>query len=292
MKVHLLDGTYELFRHHYGVPAAQRDESDVAATRGVLFSVLSLLEEGATHVGVATDHVIESFRNDMWAGYKSSAGMPEVLLDQFGLVEEALAAMGVVVWPMVELEADDALAAAARTAKADPRVEQVVVMTPDKDLAQCVEGTRVVQVDRRQAITTDEAGVRAKYGVDPESIPDWLGLVGDSADGYPGLAGWGKVAAGAVLARYKHLEDIPEFGFRWDVAVRGRDRLASTLVDQREEAFLFRDLATLRADAPVLDDVDRLRWTGPTDALDAIATDIRARRLVERVAAAAGARAP
>jgi len=292
MKVHLLDGTYELFRHHYGVPAAQRDESDVAATRGVLFSVLSLLEEGATHVGVATDHVIESFRNDMWAGYKSSAGMPEVLLDQFGLVEEALAAMGVVVWPMVELEADDALAAAARTAKADPRVEQVVVMTPDKDLAQCVEGTRVVQVDRRQAITTDEAGVRAKYGVDPESIPDWLGLVGDSADGYPGLAGWGKVAAGAVLARYKHLEDIPEFGFRWDVAVRGRDRLASTLVDQREEAFLFRDLATLRADAPVLDDVDRLRWTGPTDALDAMATDIRARRLVERVAAAAGARAP
>ena len=291
MKVHLLDGTYELFRHHYGVPAAQRDDGDFAATRGVLWSVLTLLEEGATHIGVATDHVIESFRNDMWAGYKSSAGMPEVLLNQFGLVEEALEAMGVVVWPMVELEADDALAAAARTAEADTRVEQVVVMTPDKDLAQCVQGTRVVQVDRRQGITTDEAGVRVKYGVDPESIPDWLGLVGDSADGYPGLKGWGKVAASAVLARYKHLEDIPEFGFRWDVQVRGRDRLASTLVEQREEAFLFRDLATLRADAPVLDDVDRLRWTGPAETLDAVAKDIRAWRLVERVAAAAEARA-
>ncbi|MFP5318785.1 MAG: 5'-3' exonuclease H3TH domain-containing protein [Acidimicrobiia bacterium] len=291
MKVHLVDGTYELFRHHYGVPAAQRDDTDFAATRGVLWSVLTLLEDGATHVGVATDHVIESFRNDKWPGYKSSAGMPEVLLNQFALLEEALSAMGVVVFPMVELEADDALAAAARVAKDDPRVEQVFVMTPDKDLAQCVEGTRVVQVDRRQNITTDEAGVRAKYGVDPESIPDWLGLVGDSADGYPGLPGWGKVAASAVLARYRHLEDIPEFGFRWDVQVRGRDRLAATLVEQREQAYLFRDLATLRADAPVLDDVDRLRWTGPTEALGDMARDIRAWRLVERVGAAAEARA-
>jgi 5'-3' exonuclease len=290
MKVHLVDGTYELFRHHYGVPAAQRDDTDFAATRGVLWSVLTLLEEGATHVGVATDHVIESFRNEMWPTYKSSAGMPEVLLNQFGLLEEALGAMGVVVFPMVELEADDALAAAAVTAKADPAVEQVVVMTPDKDLAQVVEGTRVVQVDRRQNITTDESGVKAKYGVDPESIPDWLGLVGDSADGYPGLKGWGKVAASAVLARYRHLEDIPEFGFRWDVQVRGADRLASTLVEQREHAYLFRDLATLRAEAPVLDEVERLRWTGPTDRLDDMARGIRAWRLVERVTAAAEGR--
>ena len=290
MKVHLVDGTYELFRHHYGVPAAQRDESDVAATRGVLWSVLTLLEEGATHVGVATDHVIESFRNNRWPGYKSSAGMPEVLLDQFGLVEEALAALGVVVWPMVELEADDALAAAARLAKADPAVEQVLILTPDKDLAQCVEGSRVVQVDRRHGVTTDEAGVRAKYGVGPESIPDWLALVGDSADGYPGLPGWGKVAASAVLARYRRLEDIPELGFRWDVQVRGRDRLAATLADQRELAFLFRDLATLRADAPVLESVDELRWTGPRPELADVAARIRGERLVERVAAAAAAR--
>ena len=291
MKVHLVDGTYELFRHHFGVPAAQRDDSDVAATRGVLGSVLQLLEEGATHVGVATDHVIESFRNDKWPTYKSSVGMPEVLLNQFGLLEEALTAMGVVVFPMVELEADDALAAAAVTAAADPRVEQVLIMTPDKDLAQCVKGQKVVQVDRRQGITTDEAGVKAKYGVEPESIPDWLGLVGDSADGYPGLKGWGKVAASAVLARYRHLEEIPEFGFRWDVEVRGRDRLASTLVEQRDEAYLFRDLATLRADEALFEDVDTLRWTGPRPGFDEMARNLRAGRLAERAEAAAAKRA-
>jgi 5'-3' exonuclease len=195
------------------------------------------------------------------------------------------------VWPMVELEADDALAAAAAVAARDPDVEQVLILSPDKDLAQCVAGDRVVQVDRRRSITTDEAGVRAKYGVDPESIPDWLALVGDSADGYPGLPGWGKVAASEVLARYRHLEDIPEFGFRWDVNVRGRDRLAATLVEQRELALLFRDLATLRADAPVLDHVDQLRWTGPTPALEEMARRIRAWRLVERVAKAAAGRA-
>jgi 5'-3' exonuclease len=284
VKVHLVDGTYELFRHHYGVPAGGREESDTAAaTRGVLWSILNLIEEGATHIGVATDHVIESFRNDLWPGYKSSAGMPEELLAQFGLLEEALEAMGVAVWAMVELEADDALAAAAVTAAEDPAVEQVVIMTPDKDLAQCVRGQRVVQVDRRSGTVTDEAGVRTKYGVTPESIPDWLALVGDSADGYPGLPGWGKKTASTVLARYPHLEDIPEYGFRWDVDLRGKDRLAATLVEQRKLALLFRDLATLRKDEPVLDKVETLRWAGLTDALEEIARRIRAWRLVERV---------
>ncbi len=283
MKVHLVDGTYELFRHHYGVPSGGRDEADTfAATRGVLWSVLTLIEEGATHVGVATDQVIESFRNERWPGYKSSAGMPEALLAQFRPLEEALAAMGVVVWPMVELEADDALAAAARVATADEAVDQVLILTPDKDLAQCVQGQRVVQVDRRTGAVTDEDGVRSKYGVSPESIPDWLALVGDSSDGYPGLPGWGKKAASAVLARYVHLENIPEFGFRWDVDIRGRDRLAGTLVEHRQLALLFRDLATLRAEAPVLEDANRLRWTGPTPDLEEIAKRIRAWRLVER----------
>ena len=283
VKVHLIDGTYELFRHHFGVPAGGREESDTAAaTRGVLWSVLNLLEDGATHVAVATDHVIESFRNDLWPGYKSSAGMPEELLAQFGLVEEALEALGITVFAMVELEADDALAAAAARAAADDGVEQVLILTPDKDLAQCVQGDRVVQVDRRSGSVTDEAGVRSKYGVAPESIPDWLALVGDSADGFPGLPGWGKKTASTVLARYAHLEDIPEFGFRWDVDLRGKDRLAATLVEQRELALLFRDLATLRAEAPVLDEVEDLRWTGPTDALDEVARRVRAWRLVER----------
>ncbi|MEW6153505.1 MAG: 5'-3' exonuclease H3TH domain-containing protein [Actinomycetota bacterium] len=288
MDVHLVDGTYELFRHHYGGAAAGREEGDrFAGTRGVMGSVLQLVEEGATHVGVATDHVIESFRNDMWPGYKSSMGMPPELLDQFGLLEEGLAALGFKVWPMVELEADDALAAAAAAAAADPRVDQVQIMTPDKDLAQCVQGRRVVQVDRRQGVTTDEDGVRARYGIGPESVPDWLALVGDSADGFPGLAGWGKKAASAVLARYPHIEDIPELALRWEgVDVRGRERLAATLAEQRELALLFRDLATLRADAPVLADVDELRWTGPTPALAAIAAQVNGPRLVERAARA------
>ncbi len=287
MKVHVLDGTYELFRHHFGAPPADHADGkdDVAATRGVLWSVVNLLEQGVTHLGVATDSVVESFRNQKWDGYKSSAGMPEALLAQFPLVEEALAALGVVVWPMIELEADDALAAAARVAAADPAVEQVVIMTPDKDLAQAVVGTRVVQLDRRKNTVTDEEGVVARYGIHPESIPDWLALVGDSADGFPGLAGWGKTAASAVLARYPHLEDIPVDATRWDVAVRGRVRLAATLVDQLELVLLFRDLATLRADAPVLDRVESLRWRGPTPALDAMARRLRAWRMPERVAA-------
>lgn len=288
MKVHLVDGTYELFRHHFGGLPAGRDADDTkAATRGVLFSVLGMIEEGATHVGVATDHVIESFRNEMWPTYKSSAGMPLELLAQFGLLEEGLVALGVVNWAMVELEADDALASAAATAAADPAVEQVIICTPDKDLAQCVRGDRVVQRDRRQGITTDAAGVREKYGVEPESIPDWLALVGDSADGYPGLKGWGKTSSAAVLRRYRHIEDIPEHGFRWEVDVRGRDKLAMTLAANREVAFLFRDLATLRTQPPVLGAVDHLRWTGPTADLGAIAKEVRGWRLVEKAEAAA-----
>ena len=289
MKVHIVDGTYELFRHHFGVPASERDD-DRAAVRGVLFSIVQLLEAGATHIGVATDHVIESFRNDLWPTYKSSAGMPEILLAQFEPLEVALTAMGVAVWPMVELEADDALASAAASASADPQVDQVQIMTPDKDLAQCVRGERVVQVDRRQGITTDETGVKAKYGVGPESIPDWLALVGDSADGYPGIPGWGKTSASAVLAKYVHIEDIPRLGPRWEVEVRGKDRLANTLHDQLEQAFLFRDLATLRAGAPVFDTVDDLRWTGPAAGFDALTKEIRAWRLTDRVEAAAATR--
>jgi 5'-3' exonuclease len=290
MKVHLLDGTYELFRHHFGAPASDHEgREDVAATRGVLGSVLSLFEQGSTHLAVATDHVVESFRNDRWPGYKSSAGMPEPLLAQFPLLEQALEAMGVVVWPMVELEADDALAAGARAAAADPSVEQVVIMTPDKDLAQAVVGSRVVQLDRRSGTVTDEDGVVARYGVAPESIPDWLALVGDSSDGYPGLPGWGKVAASTVLGRYRHLEEIPLDATRWEVFVRGRGRLAATLVEELPLVLLFRDLATLRADAPVLDDLDALRWRGPTPTLAEVAERLRAPRLVRRAEAVAAA---
>jgi len=287
VNVHLLDGTYELFRHHFGVPAAEREsgEDDVAATRGVMWSVLGLLEGGVTHLGVATDHVIESFRNALWPGYKSSAGVPEAILSQFPLLEEALGALGVTVLPMVDLEADDALAAAAKTAAADADVEQVVIMTPDKDLAQSVVGTRVVQLDRRTNTVTDEDGVVKKYGVLPESIPDWLALVGDSADGFPGLPGWGKTSASAVLARYIHIEDIPEHHFRWDVTVRGAARLSAALTEQRDLAMLFRDLATLRADAKVLRDVEQLRWEGPGHGLEDMASRLRAWRFTDRVAA-------
>jgi 5'-3' exonuclease len=286
VKVHLLDGTYELFRYHYGAPSEVReDPNDLSATRGVVGSVVTLLEQGVTHLGVATDHVIESFRNDLWPGYKSSAGMPPNLLAQFPLIEEALVAMGVMVWPMVEVEADDALAAAAARAAAEPAVEQVVIMTPDKDLSQCVTGDRVVQLDRRSETVTNEEGVVAKYGVGPESIPDWLALVGDSADGFPGLPGWGKKAASTVLARYLHIEDVPTLGARWEVDVRGAQRLAATLAADKELALLFRDLATLRAETPVFDDVEQLRWQGPTTGFDAMATRLRAERLPGRVAA-------
>jgi 5'-3' exonuclease len=268
----------------------QDEREEVAAARGVVWSVVGLLESGVTHMGVATDHVIESFRNDLWPGYKSSAGVPEALLAQFGLVEDALAALGVTVWPMVELEADDALAAAALAASTDPAVEQVVIMTPDKDLAQSVRGSRVVQLDRRREVVTDEDGVIARYGVEPTSIPDWLALVGDSSDGFPGLPGWGAKAAAAVLRRYRHLDQVPEHPWRWEVDVRGAVKLAAVLSDQRPQALLFRRLATLVTDVALFDHVDQLRWRGPRPELEDMAGRLRAPGLVARVSALAARR--
>ena len=264
MIVHLIDGTYELFRHYYGLRHIPKGrDRPFGAVIGVLGTVLQMIEEGATHLGVATDHVIESFRNGLWPGYKTGEGVDPVLLAQFEPLEEALRALGVVVWAMVEFEADDALAAAAAIAAADARVEQVIICTPDKDLAQCVRNDRIVQLDRRTRETRTESGVQQKYGVAPESIPDWLALVGDSADGFPGLPGWGARSAATVLARYRHLEDIPKQAATWDVSMRGTERLAATLVEQWERALLFRRLATLRTDAPIGVDVDGLRWQGP-----------------------------
>lgn len=302
MKVYLVDGTYELFRHFFGVPSHRNaGGQEVAAVRGVLNSVLGLLEEGVTHVGVATDHVIESFRNDLWPGYKTSAGVAEELLGQFGLLEEGLEALGVTVWAMTNWEADDALAAAADLAAADRAVDQVVICTPDKDLGQCVVGHRVVQLDRRQRREIDEAGVRARFGVDPASIPDYLALVGDSADGFPGLNGWGAKSAAAVLARYKTIEAIPDAPGRWEVTVRSAPALAATLAANRELAALFKDLATLRRDPGVLAEagpgrssVEAWRWKEPTARLEAVAKALdapdlvwRSQRLATRRAAAA-----
>jgi 5'-3' exonuclease len=291
MRVFLVDGTYVLFRHYYGVPPHRTAEgAEVAATRGVLWSMLRMLEEGVTHLGVATDHVIESFRNRLWPTYKSSAGLDPRLLGQFGLLEVALEAMGLVVWPMVELEADDALAGAAAVAAGDPAVEQVVICTPDKDLGQCVRGTRVVQLDRRRRVVYDEAGVAAKFGVGPASIPDYLALVGDSADGYPGLPGWGARSAATVLARYGHIEQIPASPGEWAVPLRNRPALAATLRDQRRQALLFKDLATLRADRSLLEGVDRLRWTGPTELFAEVCSRIDARGLATSAAKVAARR--
>jgi len=290
--VHLVDGTYELFRY-FMAPANAVDRSAPAAlraVRGVVGSLLGMLEAGATHVGVATDHVIESFRNALWPGYKTGEGIDPVLYAQFGPLEEALAALGVVVWPMVEFEADDALAAGAAMAAADARVTQVVVCTPDKDLAQSVRGARVVQLDRRTKELRDEDGVRRKFGVGPASIADWLGLVGDAADGYPGLPGWGAKSAAAVLARYEHLEHIPKLAGEWDVEVRGALRLATTLAEQRELAALFRRIATVRTDAPIGVDVDGMRWRGPRPDFAAWAARLGAPALQERAAALAAAR--
>jgi 5'-3' exonuclease len=263
--VHLVDGTYELFRYFMSPAAAfeRTAPEELRAVRGVVTSMLGMLEGSATHLGVATDHVIESFRNGLWPGYKTGEGIDPVLYGQFEPLEEALRALGVVVWAMVEFEADDALAAAASMAAADPRVEQVIVCTPDKDLAQCVRGDRVVQLDRRTREIRNESGVQQKFGVAPESIPDWLALVGDKVDGFPGLPGWGARSAATVLARYRHLEDIPKQAARWDLAMRGTERLAATLVEQWERALLFRRLATLRADAPIGVGIDALRWKGP-----------------------------
>jgi 5'-3' exonuclease len=262
--VHLVDGTYELFRHYYAVPKEPNDLGlEIGATRGVITSMIGLLESGATHVGVATDHVIESFRNELWPDYKDGSGIEPELYAQFGILEDALEALGVTVWAMERYEADDALAAAARLAAADETVSQVLICTPDKDLAQCVRGKRVVQVDRRRRATIDEEGVIAKFGVPPRSIPDWLALVGDSADGYPGVPGWGAKSAATVLQRYEKLDAIPSYAASWEVAVRGAQRLADNLRTNREQALLFRHLATLAEDAPVGSNWRDWEWTGP-----------------------------
>jgi 5'-3' exonuclease len=268
VEVYLVDGTYELFRHYYAVPSARdRDGCEVGAVRGVLASVMGMIKGGATHIAVATDHVIESFRNDLWAGYKTGEGIEPDLLAQFPLLEDTLSAAGVVVWPMVEFEADDALAAGAVAAAGDARVDRVVICTPDKDLAQCVRGSRIVQLIRRTRVTLDEAGVVQKFGVSPASIPDYLALVGDSADGYPGLPGWGAKSTAAVLAKFGHLESIPADWRAWRVNVSSAGALADTLSRERDQALLFRTLATLRTDILLFDDVEQLRWNGPTPGL-------------------------
>jgi 5'-3' exonuclease len=281
--IHLIDGTYELFRHFYGARRARKGEdSKFGGLRGVLHGVLEMFETGATHVGVATDHVIESFRNDLWPGYKTGAGIERALWNQFHPLEEGLAAMGVAVWPMIELEADDALASAAALAAADERVEKICIWTPDKDLGQCVVESRVVQVDRRKGEIRDAAGVEAKFGVPPRSIPDYLALVGDAADGYPGIAGFGAKSAAAVLRRFHHIEAIPAFATEWDRAVSGAARLAGELSEKRELALLFRTLATLRTDAPLFSAVEDLRWHGPTPAFERFAEMIGAPELISR----------
>jgi 5'-3' exonuclease len=269
MDVHLIDGTYELFRHFFAVPpAADVTGQEIGAVRGVLHSVLSMIERGATHIGVATDHVVESFRNDLYPGYKTSEGVPPELLSQFPILEEALESMGVVVWAMVEYEADDALAAAAAKAAQDDRVRQVIICTPDKDLSQCVVGTRVVQLDRRREVIRDEAGVVAKFGVSPESIADYLAVVGDSADGFPGVQGWGQKSAALVLSQYPHLEDIPKNFRDWPPSIRSAQRLSASLFSSWNDALLFRILATLRLDVPVFDTIDDLRWKGPRESFE------------------------
>jgi 5'-3' exonuclease len=277
MQVHLVDGTYELFRYHYS--PANKDELR-GATRGVVGSCLNLIEGGATHVAVATDHIIESFRNDLWAGYKNGAGVDPPLKAQFPVVEEALVAAGFTVWPMVEQEADDALAAGAAVAAVDDRVERVIICTPDKDLGQCVGG-KVWQWDRRQDKWFDAAGVHARLGVPPASIPDLLALVGDTADGFPGLPGWGAKSAAQVLDRWGHLEQIPNDPLEWDAGVRSAAKLNATLREQFELALLFRRIATVEIDAPV-GTVDEWRWTGPTDGFAALATGLGDPRLAER----------
>ena len=291
--VHLVDGTYELFRYHFAVPSHVTAEGvEVAAARGVLGSMLGLVADGATHVGVATDRVIESFRNDLFAGYKTGESTPPELFAQFPLLEAALEAAGFVVFGMVEHEADDALGAAAVQAAADPRVGRVLVCTPDKDLAQVVDdGAGIVQVDRRREAVYDRAAVVAKFGVEPASIPDWLALVGDTADGIPGLPGWGAKSSAVVLARYGHLEDIPDDPGDWDVAVRGASKLGAVLAGARDDALLYRHLATLDLTAPVMADVEDLRWTGPADHLEALCAHLDAPRAAERARRLAADRA-
>src|SRR5947209_952502 len=270
--MYLVDGTYELFRHYYALPSARdHDGREVAAVRGVLASVLGMIKGGATHIAVATDHVIESFRNQLWPGYKTSEGVDPDLLAQFPLLEEVLAAAGVMVWPMVEFEADDAIAAAAVAAGKIKDVTRVIICTPDKDLAQCVSGSRIVQLNRRTRVIMDESGVTKKFGVFPESIPDYLALVGDAADGYPGLPGWGAKSSAAVLGKFVHLESIPKDCRDWQVNAANAGSLANTLCREWDRAMLFRQLATLRTDIRLFDDVDELRWRGPTPGFEIFA---------------------
>lgn len=284
MDVHLIDGTYELFRHFFAVPAtADASGQEIGAVRGVLASVLSMIEKGATHLGVATDHVVESFRNDLYPGYKTSEGVAPELLSQFPILEEALQSMGILVWPEVYFEADDALASAAANAAKDAKVRQVFICTPDKDLAQSVVGTRVVQLDRRREILRDEAGVVEKFGVKPQSIPDYLAVVGDSADGYPGIAGWGTKAAALVLSQYPRLEGIPKDWKKWHPSIKRARALSESLFSAWDDALLFRTLATLRLDAPVFDTVEELCWQGPRADFEKTCRRLKAPDLLRRV---------
>jgi len=286
MDIYLIDGTYELFRYFYAVPSSKNASSQkIGAARGVLGSILTMIEGGATHIGVATDHVIESFRNDLYGDYKTGEGVDPELLSQFPILEKALQSMGVRVWPMIEFEADDALASAAAKAAKDKRVGRVIVCTPDKDLSQCVVRSRVVQLDRRRESLRDEAGVIAKFGVKPASIPDYLAVVGDTADGYPGIAGWGAKAAAAVLSQYPHLEDIPKDWRHWDPTLRRARPLAEALFAGWDDALLFRTLATLRVDVPVFRSIDELRWRGPAKDFRRTCERLKAPALLRRALA-------
>jgi 5'-3' exonuclease len=286
MKINLVDGTYELFRHFYAVPSSKNDGGqEIGAVRGVLISVFSMIEAGATHLGVATDHVVESFRNELYAEYKTSEGVPPELMSQFPILEEALESMGVVVWPMTYFEADDALASAAAKAANDQQVEQVLICTPDKDLAQCVVGNRVVQVDRRRNIVRDETAIEEKFGVKAASIPDYLAVTGDSADGYPGISGWGAKAASLALMKYRHLENIPKDWHDWDASIRRARPLAESLFGAWDDALLYKKLATLRLDVPMFESVEELRWKGPRENFQQCCERLRAGDLHRRVAA-------
>jgi 5'-3' exonuclease len=286
MDIYLIDGTYELFRYFYAVPSSKNASGqEIGAVRGVLGSILTMIEGGATHIGVATDHVIESFRNDLYRGYKTGEGVDPELLSQFPILEKALQSMGVLVWPMIEFEADDALASAAAKAAKDKRVRRVIICTPDKDLSQCVVGSRVVQLDRRRESLRDEAGVIAKFGIKPCSIPDYLAVVGDSADGFPGIAGWGAKAAAAVFSQYPHLEDIPKDWQHWDPSLRRARPLAEALFAGWDDALLFRTLATLRVDVPVFRSIDELRWRGPCKDFKRTCERMKAPNLLQRTSA-------
>ena len=286
MRIHLIDGTYELFRYYFAAPSHVTDSGqEVGAVRGVLGSMIQLLEQGATHIGIATDHVIPSFRNELWDDYKDGSEIEEGIASQFQLLEDVLRAAGFVVWPMIEFEADDALGAAANLYADDPRVEEVMICTPDKDLAQCVSDARgIVQYDRRKQVRYDEAGVREKFGVGPASIPDYLALVGDTADGFPGLPGWGAKSSSTVLDRYEKIDDVPLAAGQWDITVRGGAKLANTLAENLDLALLFRRIATIALDAPVDASIDALEWTGPADDFVEVVAGVDGERAIERMA--------